>query len=104
VKGTSGSESCIRCRIKGKTLAEWTHFYSGNTGIPVRSFGGGKKDSNTTYFATIEFFPERKREDMDKYKSHVTHCTPCNLDTERNYVRFVFILVMYTSIVILVLH
>jgi hypothetical protein len=88
----------MRCRIEGKTFAEWVEFYSGGTDrvgnvanaqlkrLKTRDVGGKKKESNTHYYATLEVFASRKVEDMLKYKDHVTHCTPCNLDPRRDYV------------------
>jgi hypothetical protein len=98
VKGTAGAEGCMRCRIEGKTFADWVEFYSGGTDrvgtvageqlkrLKIREIGGKKKESNTHYYATLEVFPSRKVEDLSDYTEHVTHCTPCNLDTRRNYV------------------
>jgi hypothetical protein len=47
---------------------------------------GKKKESNAIYFATVQSFDDRKIEYLHKYKDHVTHCTPCNLDPDINYV------------------
>jgi hypothetical protein len=45
-----------------------------------------KGNFTTKYYATLEEFEKRTLEELHKYKDHVTHCTPCNLDPSRNYV------------------
>ena len=104
VKGASGVEACIRCEIKGMSFSAWASFYAKPEGArgddsdecddaddsdasQTKGAGGGKKkESNTIYFATVQSFEDRKIEDLLKYKDHVTHCTPCNLDPDINYV------------------
>jgi hypothetical protein len=91
----------MRCVITGKSFAGWAKFYGTSAKDPsansttqagdpaansATQAGGKKKGSNTKYFATLEVFADRKVEDIDKYEDHVTHCTPCNLDPENNYV------------------
>jgi hypothetical protein len=81
----------MRCLIQGKSFAAWAKYYGTSSTNPASSTsttaaGGKKKESNTKYFATLEVFPDRKIEDMDDYDGHVTHCTPCNMDPDINYV------------------
>ena len=45
-----------------------------------------KGNLTTKYYATLEEFGRRTLVELHKYKNHVTHCTPCNLDPSRNYV------------------
>lgn len=90
IKGTAGVEVCMKCKVQGKTMAEWTTTYrkrlyaQGNTDV----YDDPKtiNDANTKYYATIEKFDRRSIAEMKKYTNHVTHCTPCNTDPSRDYV------------------
>ncbi len=90
-KGTAGVEVCIKCKVEGKTMQEWSKFYA------QRWYAEGdleaalqdpfdKDEATTKYYATIDPPVCRSKDEMQKYENHVTHCTPCNLDPSRNYV------------------
>ncbi len=102
-KNPAAVEVCIRCKIEGKTPIGWSKYYSHqywarNDKAAATSGGQFERGSITTkYFATLEVFERRTKEEMNelvqiddkdvrKCGDHVTHVTPCNLDPSRNYV------------------
>jgi hypothetical protein len=88
-KGTAAVEVCIKCKVQGKTMKEWSAYYSHQPWAKKKKKVDtkfAKGDFMTKYYATLEEFEERRIEEISKYTDHVTHCTPCNLDPSRNYV------------------